>query len=48
MQLMEAMLRKDHAALRNSSEAADFRLIVNQSECHTLSLAPSQALFLDF
>ena len=48
VQLMEAMIRKDQAALINSSEALDFRLIVNQSECHTLSLAPSQALFLEF
>ena len=49
MQLLEAMHRRDEAAIMSFGlEAHKVKLIINQLECHTLGLAPAQALFLDF
>jgi len=46
---MEAMQRRDEVAIMSfGNEAQKVKLIGDQLECHTLNLAPSIALFLDF
>jgi hypothetical protein len=49
VQLMEAMQRRDEVAIVSfGNEAQKIKSIGDQLECHTLGLAPSIALFLEF